>query len=188
MGIESLQPRKTFGMEELGLLDSSPLRSLNTIVGLCAEAVGAPVAALLVFDDRTGSLVLRSVVGATLTEPGPLNVSIIQSASSLAREEGRLISIGNLAARRDTRDAVERQKFGATGFLAAPVRGPAGDVVGVLAAMTPSERHWTGHDRELAASYAMLASEQIMLRAALHTVKLMAEERAEIGGFVGCRN
>ncbi|MBT8426251.1 MAG: hypothetical protein KJO67_14845, partial [Silicimonas sp.] len=34
LGIESLRPRQTFGLEELGLLETTPLKSIDTIVRL----------------------------------------------------------------------------------------------------------------------------------------------------------
>lgn len=188
MGIESLQKRRTFGLEELGLLDTTPLKTLDMIASLCAEALAAPMVAFMVFDDPSGRLFLRSVVGDTEARPGALSLSAAQSASALARNEMSVVSISDLAMRQDTRHVPERRTFGATGFLAAPVQGPIGDVVAVLAAMTPEEHHWSRHDRKLISDFAFLAQEQIMLRAALHTVKLMGRERDSLGAMTGYRN
>ena len=188
LGIESLQRQKTFGIEELGLLDSDPVRSLDTIVALCAEAMRVPVVALFVFDDRAGALAVRSLVGETGIRPGSLNVPTFQTATSISRGKSGLFAVSNLASRKDTRDAAERQKFGATGYLGAPINGPAGDVVGVLAAMTMTEHQWTRRERRLITSYAYLAYEQIMLRAALNTVKLMAEEQQAVESVVSYTN
>ena len=183
MGIESLQKRQTFGIEELGLLDRTPLKTLDMIVALSAEALQVPIAALMVFDDQSGSIFLRSVVGETPVEPGVLSTKADDSASALVRDQASIISITNLAFRQDTYNSTERQKFGATGLLAAPVHGPIGDVIAVLAGMTPEESHWTRRQRKLISDYAFLACEQIMLRAALHTVKLMGQEREAWGAL-----
>lgn len=188
MGIESLQKRQTFGLEELGLFDSTPTKALDIIVGLAAEALDAAEVALLVFDDRSGSLYLRSVVGETSASPGVLCLSDHDSAATLARDDGCVISISDLGMRQDTRNAMERRIFGASGFLAAPIHGPVGDTVAILAAMTPRERHWTRHQRRLIAEYAFLAHQQIMLRAALHTVRLMGQERDTLGAFTRLPN
>ena len=157
-------------------------------LALCAEAMRVPVVALFVFDDRAGALAVRSLVGETGIRPGSLNVPTFQTATSISRGKSGLFAVSNLASRKDTRDAAERQKFGATGYLGAPINGPAGDVVGVLAAMTMTEHQWTRRERRLITSYAYLAYEQIMLRAALNTVKLMAEEQQAVESVVSYTN
>lgn len=188
LGIESLQKRQTFGLEELGLLDTAPLKTLDLIASLTAEALGVPIVALMVFDDQRGSLFLRSIAGETTARPGTLAITAAQCASVLVRNEGSVISIASLGFRQDTRTAVERQIFGATGFLAAPILGPASDIVAVLAAMTPEENYWSRHQRKLISNFAYLACKQIMLRAALHTVKLMGQERDSFGPISNYRN
>lgn len=185
MGVESFQQRKSFGLEELGLLDTTPLRSLDIITTLCAEALRTPIVALFVFDDAAGTLVTRSVTGMGRILPGSLNLPAARTATSLAREAADVLCIRNFALREDTREASERQAFGATGYLGAPVRGPGDDIVGILAAMTLGEHAWALHEKKLLKSFAYLAHEQILLRAALHTVKLMAEEREAVGDLVG---
>lgn len=188
MGIESLQKRQTFGLEELGLFDATPNKALDLVVGLTAEALGGVVVTLTVFDDRSGSLYLRTVAGDTTANPGTLGLSHQDSAAALARTDGSVIAISDLGMRQDTRNVIERQIFGASGFLAAPIHGPAGDTVATLAAMTPEENHWTRHQRRLIAEYAFLAHQQIMLRAALHTVRLMGQERDTLGAFTRLPN
>ena len=177
MGIESLQARNTFGIEDLGLLDRSPLKSVDTIVDLCAQSLRTPLVALMIFDDKSASLMIRSIIGNSTAQSNLLNFPVAMSASGMVREESGLVSISDLGLRSDTLDAAERRKLGATGFLGAPVFGPAGEVVGVLTAMTVTEHHWTNHERNVIASYAFLMSDQVLMRAALLTVKLMAQER-----------
>lgn len=183
MGIESLQQRQTFGIEEMGLLETEPLKTADLIVSLCADALQASLVALLVFDDRTETLFLRSAGGDTDAVRGTLDAPASESACALVRNEAAVLSITDLSLRSDTRHAAERESFGATGFLAAPVYGPAGDIVAVLAAMTPNETYWTRHQRKLISDYAYLASEHVLLRAALHTIKLMGAERDALGAF-----
>lgn len=181
MGIESLQPKSTFGLEELGLLDTTPLKSIDTIVNFCADATNVRVSAFMVFDDKQASLVVRSAANRSGLSKGVIPTEGVMSASSIVRERLSPVSFSNLAAGFDTADALERRKFGASAYLGAPVFGPLGEVVGVLATLTPDERTWTKDERERVKGYAFLLSEQIMLRAALETVKLMARER-DMGG------
>ena len=188
MGVESLYSRQTFGLEELGLLDTSPLKTLDTIVDLCAEALHAPIVAFMIFDDTSASLIVRSIVGDHGLRAGTTGVPIEHAASGLVRTENGVVSISNLEARTDTINAFERRRIGATGLLAAPVHGPLGETIGALAAMTPTEHHWTKHERRLIGNYALLLTEQVMFRAALQTVKLMAKERADMGMRVKFRN
>lgn len=181
MGVESLHSRQTFGIEELGLLDTSPLKTLDTIIDLCAEAVRAQIVAFMIFDDNSASLIVRSIVGDVSVRPGPAGVQIGRAACGLVRTEAGPVCISNLGAHANTAQAFERTRIGATGLLAAPVHGPLGETIGALVAMTPTEHYWTSHQRRLIGNYALLLTEQIMFRAALQTVKLMAKERAEMG-------
>ena len=180
MGIESLHPRLTFGIEDLGLLDAAPSRPVDTIVGLCADAVRPAAVAFFVFDDVSASLVVRSASGSGGVRPGMLSVHR-GAASAIVREELAPLPISDLGQHPDTMLAAERRQFGAVGYLGAPVFGPAGEAIGVLAAMTMFEHAWSRRERDLVQEYAFLLSEQIMLKAALQTVKLMARERATYG-------
>lgn len=181
MGIETSQTRQRFDLGDLGLLDTSPSRPLDTLVDLCADAIRAPISAFLVFDDLSASIVLRTIAGNVGTRAGPFNLTPDRSVTWLVREEASTVGISNLAQRADTRDALERRKFGAVAYLGAPVYGPTGDIVGVLAVMNPREHYWTHHERNLIANFAFLLSEHIMYRAALQTVKLMGRERSVVG-------
>ena len=80
MGVESLHSRQTFGLEELGLLDTSPLKTLDTIVDLCAEAVHVPIVAFMIFDETSASLIVRSIVGDVSLRAGPAGVRIDRAA------------------------------------------------------------------------------------------------------------
>lgn len=188
MGVESLHSRQTFGLEELGLLDTSPLKTLDTIVDLCAEAVHVPIVAFMIFDETSASLIVRSIVGDVSLRAGPAGVRIDRAACGLVRTEAGAVSMSDLRARVDTAHAFERTRIGATGLLAAPVHGPVGETIGALVAMTPNEHHWTTHEKRLIGNYALLLTEQVMFRAALQTVKLMAKERADMGMRVKFRN
>lgn len=179
MGIESPHSRPTFGLEELGLLDTHPSKSFDVIVDLCGQAVGVPIVAFIVFDDATASLVIRSAIRDSNIRTGPLKGQIADSVSALVREDQGLVSIDDLSARDDTKNAIERRVMGATGFIGAPVRGPADEIVGVLAAMSPTATSWTEKNWQLVRGYAYLMSEQVMLKAALQTVRLMASERQD---------
>ena len=188
MGVESPPSRGSFGLEELGLFDTTPLKPLDTIVDLCAEAIDAPVVAFLVFDDNAASMVIKSIIGGADVRPGPIGVQAERSACDLVRREACGIGISNLSARAETAQVFERRKLGAIGFLAAPVHGPDGAIIGVLAAMTPSEHHWTRHEKKRIENYAYLLSEQVMFRAALQTVKILSREFSPFGKPVRFRN
>lgn len=187
MGIESLQKRPTYGLEELGLLDTAPAKAIDTVVSLCAETVKAPVVAFLVFDDNSASLLIRSITGHPHVRNGPMGPSEA-SVARLVREESGPVAIANLADRPETSTAVECGKLNAVAAMGAPVLGPGGEIIGVLEALTHCEQTWSDEERRLVSTCAYLLSEQIMFRAALETVKLMARERMALGSLVPRRN
>lgn len=157
-----------------------PHKPIDTIVGLCASAVGAPdatVVTFLVFDDNASALFVRSIDGDTPVRPGAVPGNSEDSVSSSIRDTSGPVAISNLALGLDRLNTVERQVFEATAYLGAPVRGPVGEILGVLCAMRTHEHYWTRHQRRVICDFAFLLSEQILLRAALETVKLMARER-----------
>jgi GAF domain-containing protein len=180
LGIEPLRKKETFGLEDLGLLDATPHKSHDTIVGLCAGALGvtdATIVAFIVFDDCASRLFIRALVGDTPLNSGEVHGRAEASVSSHIRDTSEPVAISNLALRPDTLQSTERQVLGAAAYLGAPVHGPMGETLGVLCAMRPTEHHWTRHQRKVLCDFAFLLSEQILLRAALETVKLMARER-----------
>ena len=177
MGMKSRTTHHRYGMDDLGLLDPSPVESIDLIVKLCREVVLATTVAFLVFDDDRAGLVIESIKGDNGLRTGEVGVSADQSASWLVRNEAQTVEIDDLAFRDETLDSVERRLLGARGFIGAPVRGPIDETVGVLAAMTSTPRRWNAHEKELLGNFARLLSEQILLRAAFQTIKAMAKER-----------
>lgn len=188
MGIESLRSRQTFGLEELGLLDTTPVKAIDTATRLFSNAIQAPTVAFFVFDDRSSSLVIRSVISNVDQRTGWLGGGNATSLCSMVRDEVCPISIDDTSTRSDVQYAIERKRYGAVGYLGAPVIGPHSEVVGVLAAMTSTPRPWTRLDHSIAQDHAFIMSEQVMLRAALETLKLMARERAMFSAISQSRN
>lgn len=184
MGMEPLKKPQKFGLEELGLLSDLPLESFDIVVDLCAEAVAAQTVAFTVFDVVAGSVVIRSIVGHASVRLGPVDMPANDTLAWLVREKSAPISFSNLDLRCDTHRSMERTRLDARAYLGAPVFGPDGKIVGVLAAMTRGEHYWTLRQKSVVGSFASLMSDQIMLRAALQTVKLIANERAAVGNFV----
>lgn len=181
MGIESLHPRETFGLEELGLLDNTPFRPIDTTVRLCVEATGADIAAFIVFDDVSASKFLRSCAGPASIQQGYLQSRPeAPSASNMVREEMTTLAVEEFEKWPSLRCASERTEFGAAAYLGAPVFGPVGEVLGVVCAMQKEPRRWTAQDRRLMCDHAYILAEQVMLRAALATVKLMARETSMV--------
>ena len=185
MGIASLHKRDSFGLEELGLLEDTPFRPIDTIVDLCTGAVGAAKATFIVFDTATGSLFLRSSCGLPQIRSGPIGAASRLSASALVASELSPVSIESFSKHHELENAMERTRFGVDSYLGAPVFGPVGEVLGVLATMSDTKREWTKSERGLLSDFAYLLSEQVMLRAALTTVKLMAKERSGTGPIRG---
>ena len=188
MGMKSLTPQHRYGMGELGLLDPNPLESIDLIIKLCREAVLATTVAFFVFDDDRAGLVIKSIKGDNDLQPGDIAASADQSASWLVRNEASTVEIEDLAFHDETLDSIERRLLGARGYLGAPVRGPVDETIGVLAAMTSTPQRWNTHEKELLGSFARLLSEQILLRAALQTIKAMAKERDAITAIASYRN
>lgn len=177
MGIESLRPRQTFGLEELGLLETTPLKSIDTIVRLFNATIQVSTVSFIVFDDRSASMVVRSVQSNVDRRTGWISRGNSTSLCSVVRDHVGPVSINDLSSREDLTGAIERRRYGAVSYLGAPVFGPHGEVAGVLAAMTSVVHCWSRRERELVSDHAFLLSEQIMLGAALQTLKLLSRER-----------
>lgn len=177
MGIESLHPRQTFGLEELGLFDGVPSKPIDTVVGLLSGIVDCAGVAFVVFDDRAAMLIVRAVSGMSRFRKGRFRQTSEWSALRQVREEAATVTLEDLVHEDSGYLSFERRAFGAVGFIGAPVFGPHGEIVGVLCAMTDTRRRWTKAERKCVTDHAYLLSEHVMLRAALETVKLIARER-----------
>lgn len=176
MGIHAPDDKNRFTLGDLGILNGEGDAVFTTIAGLVEKMFSGTSAAMLFSDEE----LRRSIVRAT----GPLAAVRMDRRVFLRRgsltekvclEDRVIVSDGDPASWSPEMPELMRFRFAA--FLAAPIHDPAGRAVGMLAAFSGRARRWSTDDISAISELADLASQRIMLKAALETVKRISREQ-----------
>jgi len=179
MGLQKFHDQQHYELADIGVLDGPPIKAFDHITALAAASLVARSVAFFVADESTQSLIVRSSSALPSISDRPLNLPLPQSLTRLVRAENRAVEIGGPSGEVPVENAVELGRFLMESFLGVPVLGPAGEPIGALAAMYPGQHAWTREQRERLELFAYLLHQQILLRAALETLRLMAQERGD---------
>ncbi len=173
MGLESTGRRSRYDLSDLGFMDDSRIPEMDMICDLAARASNSPMSVMVVGDDVAGRQRLKGVFGVG---DSTLKKARIVTGSSLigrVREATRVVSY--TAPPQDGISPEDLAVFHAISFLGAPVYGPAGEPIGAVALYDHMPRTWRSEDYKVVRAAADLASKQVMMRAALATLKIMAQ-------------
>ncbi len=152
-------PERLRALEETGLLDSPPEESFDRIVRLAAEALGAPVAAVSLVDDKRQFF--KSSVG--LSEPlasareAPLSHSLCQYAVGTgeplivedAREDPAFKSNGSVT------------ESGLVAYVGIPLVDGDGHALGTLCVWDTEPREWTRGHVQILEDLARMTAQRI---------------------------
>ena len=178
--IKSIEDRRRFGIHELGLLENSADRSFDIVLQYSARLLGVGKIAFMVFNDERDWLVSKASVGLGQIQKSAIGLAIAGSLASEIRFEGTSLVVEDIYERPHLSDCVEKRIVGIASYIGSPVHGPAGVIVGVLAAMSDTPRQWTRSDRKTMEDSAYLLSQRIMLKASFETLRLVSAERKRI--------
>ncbi len=153
-------PERLRALDETGLLDSAPEESFDRMVRLAAEALGAPMAAVSLVDDKRQFF--KSSVG--LPEPlasareAPLSHSLCQYAVSTgepvvvedAREDPTLRSNGSVT------------ESGLVAYVGIPLVDDNGHALGTLCVWDSQPREWTRGHVQILEDLARMTTQRIL--------------------------
>lgn len=175
LGQHPIGARTTFGLNDLGVLDGPPIEGFTTVVDTTAQVQHADSAAFLVFDDDSSSAVFRAAAGAQPGGGSARQIPLSDSVASEVRSEGRTLVFADIS--KEMPESREGAAIKAAGFIASPVFGPAGEIIGALEAMCRKPVFWTDAQIKQQERMARLLSDLVMLRASMETLRLIANER-----------
>lgn len=177
MKIERPPRQKTFTLSDLGVLSGRTDPVFARIARLAEKLMPLSVSALILSDLEARRALVRAHGPAALTAGLPARFLLRGSLTERVCLTTETISSAPGEEANWSKEMPEISRCGARGFVAAPVRGPADEVVGILGCFSAHPLLRTDDTIESVETLARLASERIMLKAALRTVELMAEQR-----------
>ncbi len=170
----SLGGNRSYDMAALGVLDGPCEPVLDALVLIASRAIRAPFCAIAMIDDRDETVRFRAHTGFPPDVSMDRSVPFDKSFCARVRMTNAPFAVSN--ARRDPIGAEHplATKFGIQSYLGAPIHDPALGPVGIIAVMDVVPRIWSEEDKHLIAELARVATQNIMLRAALATVRIIA--------------
>ena len=168
-----------FGLNEMGILGGPTPRGIPSVVELFRRCLNAKSAHLFIFDDERGELFVRASADPRRSTAVAKHLPSANSASARARHGRRTVYFKDLSAH-PLETSAEHRVLGAKSFAGSIVSGPDSQPIGVLGAIDPEVKYWTVHETKRAEEMAYLINQQIMLRAALETLRIISRERSTI--------
>ncbi|WP_156883566.1 GAF domain-containing protein [Salipiger mucosus] len=165
---------KRFTLNDLGLFDRGPDAVFDNIVDLVHQTVLAPIALVSVIDDKNERQVFKASRGLCREHPEVCSTPLSLSLCNEVRLRSGPLVIPDLSRDPEFRDHPARHEMGVSAYLGAPLKGPADDMIGAVCAIDTTPRIWSERDRKCIEKLADLGSQQVLLRAALQTLKLIA--------------
>jgi hypothetical protein len=172
-------PGEMYTLRDLGVVEGRQCEAFDRTTAMGERLYPGAVCALLIRDPETQRTYLRSL--------GPL--------ARRSTDRSRFVLSGSLTQRVCLEERVlthaipgdwspsmpEIEAFGARRFCAAPVEDPAGDMVGIVAVMSPEADTTLDRAAEDVAALAACISERILLVATLATLKRVVSDRTRVG-------
>lgn len=173
--LHSSEPRK-FDLADLGVLATGYDRDFDYAVTVAARAARAPIATFATADFVSRMVRVRAWTGLGSDGPGVTEVPFDVSFISRATSPGQLISVSDTAKEPRVVAHPFIRSRGIRSLLAAPVLGPAEEVVALLAVHDTLPRIWNVEERDALAGVAHFCTKVILLRAALRTLHLLSRD------------
>jgi GAF domain-containing protein len=169
--------RKGYDLYDLGLLDGPREARFDRLVRLARTILDSDRAAFVVLDDRAERQFVKAHVGfgPPWTEIGEVPLS--HSISRHVRDTGAALAIED--ARADPRFAGNPSisDLGTVAYLGAPVADPHGIPIGALNVTCSAPRAWLREEVRVMSELAAVATDGVLLRAALQTLNLIRSGR-----------
>lgn len=167
-----LQRQITYDLEDLGMFETGPDRDFEAVAAAAAGVTGG-MGVLTMIDPIARSVVIKSTKGCDRRIPKNRTVELMSSVTSQIVEtsepkEGEVRTSAN--------DCSEFSEIKGVSYLGMPICDPVGAPVGAIFTLAPIGRTWSAQDRAQLQNVAYLGSQQILLRASLATIRLMAKD------------
>jgi hypothetical protein len=181
LGMNHFQPapEEMFTLRDLGVFETKPCEVLDRLTAWGERFCSGTGCVLFLRDIESRRVILRSA--------GPrargrlLRTRHILSGSLTDRvcEDGDVVTDADPMSWSPTMPEIA--DFGATSFVAAPVTGPGGDKIGIVALMGEKRAIPTAQAIADVEGLAMIVSQRILLKASLATLQRIAKDREMIG-------
>lgn len=172
MGFEARATQEKFDLSDLGLTSVGRDAALDGICRLITRSTMASVAVLCIGDPTRGRLVIKGGFGLAhgVSRKGifDLGTTLIETVL----DKPRLMRVAGIESA--DRTYTDMAALRAESVLAVPVHGPAGEPIGMLAVLSHEPRTWTDEDVRLLRESGRIVTRQVLLKAALETLKRMA--------------
>lgn len=179
LGVLSIASKTRFDLSDIGLLDASDERDFGIVLSNARDLTGARNAFFLVSDPDAIDFFVRATSGPEgPLKPGGRAVPN-GSVSASVLSSGATLSISELRGNDKYNQGLEAKTLKAKNYVAAPVHGPIGDVIGVLGVADVPRDRFSDLAEKILADQAFLLSRIILLKASLLTLKLMSREKSE---------
>ncbi|EPX77952.1 multi-sensor hybrid histidine kinase [Salipiger mucosus DSM 16094] len=134
----------------------------------------ASFALVTVIDDDNERQVFKASRGPDGQPLKDLSTPLSFSLCNHVRLRGGTVVIRDLSLDRSFRDHPAQRECGIKAYLGAPLLGPANDPIGAVCAAETHPRVWSDRDKAAIENFAALAAQQVLLRASLQTLKMIA--------------
>ena len=171
------EPVETFSLKDLGVTEGPPDPAFDTVVALAAQSIGTCYASLAIVDHDLGLVRSRSRYGYEASPQLKRVIPFERSLTALVVTKGACLVVNDTRKHPRTAYHPYLAELGVRSLLAAPVYCPANEAVAALAVLDRLPRIWTDRDKRLIENVAFLASQSILLKAALWTIGTVARTR-----------
>ena len=166
----------TFDLSDLGMLDARRERSFETLVDVVMHAMGVPVVLISVIDDAGSRQVFKAQRGLAEPYASASETSLETSVCRSVRDNDGPLEISDMVADPDFSDHPAIESLRVRAYLGFPIRGPANEAIGAFCVIDHAPRTWTQRERSLLAGLAELATQQVLLRATMQTIRIIRTE------------
>lgn len=163
-------PARLAAVEETELLDTPPEEAFDRVTRLAAEALQAPVAALLICDDR------RAFLKSGFGLEGMGTIPIDESFSKHIVESESELFYSDIRNEKSVPPTKVMEALHSVAYAGFPVMSPAGLPIGALIVMDRVPREWTPRERRILEELTSLVETTIRRRVAERALR-MSEER-----------
>lgn len=162
-----------YTLADLGLIHGPPETALAHLVKMTSRLCETEGAYLGVVDDATATVhcPAHCCMGEDLRPV--FEFAQKDSFVRVVRDRNTAMEVSDAVEEPLIRAGFVEKRFGLRGLVGAPVRGPDDDPIGALVAFSRGPRSWSSEARENILSMAYLASQIVLLRASMETIKLM---------------
>jgi PAS domain S-box-containing protein len=162
-------PDRLAAVRETGLLDTDPEEAFDRLTRLAAEALQAPVSALLICDDR------RAFLKSGFGLDGVGTISLDESIAGQIVDARKELFVSDIHSQMEIAPTNVMLTLGSVAYAGFPVMSPDGHVLGALVVMDRVARPWSAREKHILEELTALVETTIRRRVAEKALNLSDE-------------